>query len=455
MQHTLRNKLALAVLALATAGVAHAQGTISTIAGTGIAGFSGDGGPATSARLSSPYGVAVDPSGKVYIADKNNSRVRLIDGSGNISTFAGSGFGFSGLGGPATAAHMEYPDHVFVSPSGNVLITDFFNDMTFYVDYSTGNIYSRCGNGSQGGSGDGGPSNMAKMMLPNGACEDLAGNTYIADGGGNKIRKVNGATGIVTTFAGGPFGYSGDGGPASAARFSTPSGVFFDPASPGLGYLYVADGGNHVVRKIDLNTNIITTVAGCGVAGNSGDGGLATSAKMNYPCGIAVSGKYLYICDRTSNVVRMVNLVNGQIATFAGTGTMGYSGDAGLSVYAQLNQPSGIAVDAMGFVFIADAGNNVIRMVKPKHLGPKGMAGSTADDVNVFPNPSNGVVTVEVGDNYTNAAVTVVNVIGQTVYTGVLADTENTIDIGRQPAGLYTIVLKSGAGTQTRKIMVQ
>jgi len=470
-KQTLRKFFSATMLLLAGATLVNAQNVISTIAGTGISGFSGDGGPAVDARFANPYGVALDPSGNIYIADKSNNKVRMIDASSrNISTVAGSTYGLAGLGGPATLAKMKYPTGVFVNTSGNLVITDWFNDMAFYLDRTSGALRGHCGDGNQGCSGDGGHCLSARTMTPAGACQDLAGNTYLADYGCNKIRRIDGATGIITTIVNGTgsFGYTGDGGLGITAKLSRPTAVFVDPTSPGNGHLYISDAGNNVVRKLDMNTGIITTIAGTGVAGYSGNGGKAINAKLRNPGNLFIAAdKSMYICDRGNHVIRKMNVERGIISTVVGNGTIGFSGDGEVPTFAQLNDPQGVWVDNSGRIYIADAGNQRIRMVAP--LGDAGSATSpvtpkiesgvsnvlNAADVKVFPNPSNGVFTIATGTDYANSSVVISNVVGAQVYSTTLTDAKAEINLSSLPSGVYNVTLKSTTGTHTEKVTIK
>ena len=217
--------------------------------------------------------MAVDASGNLYIADTGNNRIRKVSATGIITTVAGNGSaGYSGDGGPATSAQLDGPEGVAVDGSGNLYIADTCNNRIRKVS-ATGIITTVAGNGSAGYSGDGGPATSAQLSLPAGVAVDGSGNLYIADSGNNRIRKVS-ATGIITTVAGnGSPGYSGDGGPATSAQLNQPAGVAVDAS----GNLYIADSSNNRIRKVSA-TGIITTVAGNGFDGYSGDGGPATSA---------------------------------------------------------------------------------------------------------------------------------------------------------------------------------
>jgi sugar lactone lactonase YvrE len=278
------------------------SGTITTVAGNGTPGFSGDGGPATNARLAYPTGVAVDAAGNLYIADRLNSRVRKVSTSGTITTVAGDGSaGFSGDGGPATNAQLAGPYGVAVDAAGNLYIADFQNSRVRKVSTS-GTITTVAGDGSFGFSGDGGPATNAQLAGPNGVAVDAAGNLYIADINNHRVRKVS-TSGTITTVAGnGTPGFSGDGGPATNARLRPPTGVAVDAA----GNLYIADIFNQRVRKVSTS-GTITTVAGTGIYGFSGDGGPATNARLAYPSGVAVDAAgNLYIADQNNHRVRKV-----------------------------------------------------------------------------------------------------------------------------------------------------
>ena len=331
---------------------------ISTIAGNGTAGYSGDGGPAASAELNSPSGVAVDFSGNIYIADYKNNRIRRVDASGVISTVAGKGTaGYSGDGGPASSAELSTPSGVAVDTSGNIYIADSSNNCVRKVDAS-GVISTVAGNGTAGYSGDGGPAVSAELSSPSGVAVDTSGNIYIADDKNNCIRKVD-ASGVISTVAGnGTGGYSGDGGPATSAELSTPSGVAVDASSN----IYIADSSNNCIRKVDAS-GVISTVAGKGTGGYSGDGGPASSAELSSPFGVAVDASgNIYIADDKNNRIRKVD-ASGVISTVAGNGTGGYSGDGGPATSAQLNSPSGLAVDSSGNIYIADTTNYRVREV--------------------------------------------------------------------------------------------
>jgi RHS repeat-associated protein len=333
--------------------------TISTVAGTGASGYSGDGGPATNAMLFGPGGVALSPDGSLYIADSINSRIRRVGPDGIITTVAGTGtVGYSGDGGPATGAQLGTPNGIAVSPDGGLYIADYFNNSIRRVG-PDGIITTVAGTGASGYSGDGGPATNAMLFGPGGVALSPDGSLYIADSG--RIRRV-GSDGIITTVAGtGASGYSGDGGPATGAMLG-PTGVALSPD----GSLYIADSGNSRIRRVGPD-GIITTVAGTGASGYSGDGGPATGAMLFGPGGVALSPDgSLYIADSVNNRIRRVG-PDGIITTVAGTGTKGYSGDGGPATGAQLAGYSfGIAVSPDGSLYITDTDyvNSRIRRIE-------------------------------------------------------------------------------------------
>ena len=341
------------------------SGTITTIAGSGETGFDGgsfggDGGPASEGRLAFPTGVATDGAGNLYIADSDNHRIRKVDSSGTITTIAG--FVDPGDGGPATEAQLDYPVGMAVDGAGNLYIADQINHRIRKVD-STGTITTIAGSGEtgfDGGSfgGDGGPAGEGRLAFPTGVATDGAGNLYIADSGNHRIRKVD-SSGTITTIAGtGELGFGGDGGPASEGRLALPTGVAVD----GAGNLYIADSGNHRIRKVD-SSGTISTIAGTGELGFGGDGGPATDARLAAPTDVAVDGAgNLYIADSDNQRIRKVDS-SGTITTIAGTGELGFGGDGGPATDARLAFPTDVAVDGAGNLYIADSRNHRIRKV--------------------------------------------------------------------------------------------
>ena len=336
-------------------------GNISTVAGTGQGGFGDEGGPAVEAPLANPRSVALDAEGNLYIAEEAVDRIRRVDAaSGIITTIAGNGNrGFSGDGGPAVLAQLANPRSVALDAEGNLYIADAWNNLIRKVDASTGNISTVAGTGRGGGSGDGGPAVEAQLYLPSGVAVDGSGNIYIADTDNHRIRKVDAATGNISTVAGSGWGgYIGDGVPAVRAQLYLPSGVAVD----GAGNIYIA--GYDRIRKVGA-AGVISTVVGTGELGYSGDGGPAVQAQLSGPSGVAVDGAgNIYIADTHSDRIRKVD-ATGVISTVAGTGKIGYSGDGGPAAQAHLAEPRGVALDAAGNLYIADTRNHRIRRLSP------------------------------------------------------------------------------------------
>ncbi len=354
-------KLSLIILLLVLpllggVGVGYAQ-IIVTIAGNHASGYTGDGGYATAAELWYPNGTAVDAAGNVYIADANNNVIRKVNTSGIISTFAGTGtIGFSGDGGQATASQLYYPLGMAFDAAGNMYITDDGNMRIRKVNTS-GIISTVAGNGTTSYSGDGGPATAASFNHIEGIAIDVSNNIYVTDGNNNRIRKVD-VSGTITTVAGnGTVGFSGDGGSATVAQLHFPTGIALDAT----GNLFIADSYNNCIRKINTS-GIINTVAGDTTASFSGDGGPATAAGLWHPNAVALDATgNIYIADYQNGFIRKVN-TSGIISTFAGS-SFGYSGDGGPATLAQLEYPKGVSVDAIGNVYIADNWNHVIREV--------------------------------------------------------------------------------------------
>ena len=590
-----------------------AAGTISTVTGNGVMGYANIGGPASAATISYPYRLALDKAGNLYITDVGTYRIYKVNTGDTISNFAGTGsYGFGGDGGPATAADMSYADGVAADTGGNVWFSDRNNDRIRMVSATTGIVTTVYGNGTGGYSGDGGPGSAAQLNTPQGLAFDTAGNLFICDYYSNRIRKVNtggiistfagqsglfeegvaatnaeftymeniatdgagnvyvpdmanqrvrminAATGLITTVAGGGISgntdaFSGDGGPATAAKLYFPSAMAFDPSgnlyicdqdnqrvrmvSPDgvittfagngtygfvdnvpatdaefryptgvvvdkLGNVYIVDNSNFRVRKVDATTGMISTVAGVGTAGYSGDGGPAINAQLNYPDDVAVDGAgNVYISDG-NYCIRMVDAA-GTISTVAGNGTFGFSGDGGPAVDAQMATPWGIKVDSAGDILIADDDNQRIRLVHADGIintvvgngtagfsgdggpalsaslnFPKGIAldnagnlyiadednrrirktsvpslvaptvNKAAPTIFIYPNPTIGIVYLM---NAVNSDAAVYDVLGKQVLQEAITSNKQTIDLGNLASGVYLLQVTNNNGGQ--KIM--
>ena len=339
-----------------------AQGNIATIAGNGSQGFFGDGVPALSAGLNHPRGLAVDSSGNLYISDLDNHRIRRVSPSGMISTFAGNGvIGDSGDGGLAVNASLSDVSGLALDAAGNLYIADAGNRKVKKVTPG-GVISTFAGTGVQGFSGDTGPATSAQLNRPTSVFFSAAGNLYIADSSNHRIRKVS-SNGTITTVAGnGVAGFSGDLGLATNASLDFPLGIAMDSADN----LYVADGNNNRIRRISPS-GVITTAAGNGAGRFAGDQGPAISASLNIPEGVAFDGSgNLLIADSGNNRIRKVS--SGLISTIVGTGVDGFSGDGGPATQAMLSLPWGLTTNAAGSIYIADRVNNRVRMVSVSSL---------------------------------------------------------------------------------------
>jgi uncharacterized protein (TIGR03437 family) len=351
---------ATVIAALFAGALAHAQSfTITTVAGAGA--DTNPGGLATLFELSTPTGVAVDASGNFYIVDSGLNRVFKVSSLGYISTVAGTAAvaGYSGDGGPATSARLNNPEAAALTPSGNIYIADYLNYVVREV--SGGAIKTIAGNNqaesAPGGMGDGGPATQAELSGPLGVAVDASGNVYIADSAVNRIRKVAG--GVITTIAGtGQDCCSGEGGPAVNASIGPPQQIAVDAA----GNIYFAEADCYVHEVTASGT--LLRIAGNGTLGYSGDGGPATSAQLSCgPVGVAVDGiGNIYIADTYNNAVRMVAAGTGIITTIAGNGNCGYTGDGGAAKSAQLCWPMGLAISGNN-IYVADEANSAVRML--------------------------------------------------------------------------------------------
>jgi hypothetical protein len=333
--------------------------TISTYAGTGTVGYSGSGGPATSAMIYHPHGCTIDGAGNLYFSDYENNCVRKVTPSGTITTIAGNGTaGYSPDGTTATSASIYHPFDVAIDASGTIYFTEVVNHIVRKIN-AAGQLVTIAGvYGVSGSSGDGGPATAAHLTNPSGLVIDASGNVIVVDQFSHCVRKIN-TSGIISTIAGdGSVAFSGDGGPATAASLSYPNFINLDNS----GNLLLTDNGNHRIRKI-TPAGIISTIIGNGSTSFSGDGGPATAASLQYPGSAFMDAAgNIWVADNLHNRIRKVN-TTGIISTVAGNGIAGYSGDGGPATTAKINGAVDVVVDAAGSFYISDFSNNRIRKV--------------------------------------------------------------------------------------------
>lgn len=437
--------LLFSVFALSTSLQAQVQ-RIKTFAGKGTAGFSGDGWSAPEAELSGPFGVAVDVAGNVYIQDYYNSRVRKVNTSNVITTIAGTGVqGNTGDGTLGSTAKIS-PSGVAVDKAGNVYIADALASVVRKVN-TLGIISTVAGTGTWGYSGDGGAATAAKLRQPYHIAVDGRGNLFIAEAGNHVIRKVD-SLGKISTYAGtaGVRGYGGDGGPATAATLDSPFAV----AADRYGNVYVNDFGNNVIRKIS-STRDITTYAGTGTYGYAGDGGLALFADFNAPKGIAVDTfGSVYVADALNNVVRKIDTF-GMVSTVVGNGTVGFGGDLGPVNGANLHNPYAVAVDLRGNIYVADANNQRVRKTySPVSVNTVTMGGT----MQVYPNPV--ASTLNVAGLAKNDKVGVCDIAGRMVSELWTVNIEgvNTFSVGHLAAGVYMLQAWDAEGNKKQSVMI-
>ena len=438
-------KIITLLLLIACACGAKAQ-IITTIAGGGTG---GDGGPAIDAGFARPDGICMDTEGNIYFADNGQNSIRKINTSGIIFTIAGNGSaGYNGDDIAATSAELNFPGYVATDIYGNVYVPDDYNFRIRKISPSD-IITTIAGNGTLGYSGDNMPATNAQIGHTGCICVDVNNNIYIADIQANVIRKVNTA-GIITTFAGtGTGGNSGDNGPATAAEIR-PFGLAADNA----GNIYSAEYFNNSVRKINTS-GVITTIAGIGSMGYSGDGAAATSAQMYYPDAVFVDRRNnMFVTEDGNNVVRMIDQL-GMIYTIAGNGTSGNSGDGGPATNAELGLPSGVFRDNEGGIYITDWNNNNIRYIS--NTVAVNIIQHQKDGLSIYPNPSDGTFNILVSSKTIKQVyVSIVDQLGRMIRQLPVQTNEVTTVQEHIPPGAYFLSVKDGTNaTETAKLFIR
>ncbi len=456
MHHSIQNNLylqymkrALLILFLSPL-LAYGQ-IITTVAGSGTAGYSGNGGPATAAELHGPSDIAIDAYGNLYICDLFNSCIRKVDTAGVITTVAGIGTnGYNGDGIPATDASLYYPQGIAFDGAGNLIICDNNNYRVRMVN-SAGIISTIAGNGVVGYTGLGGPATDASIWPPLYAALDPTGNIYFT-AENNVVMKINSAGTLITAAGNDTAGFSGDGGPATNAEFNGLYGIALDS----LGNIYLSDHANNRIRKVDASGNV-NTVSGTAVSGYSGDGLPFDSAVYAAPLGLSIdSAGNMYICDEQNYRVRKVGLSD-TINSIAGNGISAYTGNGGPATAASFINPYSARMDKHGNLYIADVDANVIRKVfmpDTVTLSVKNKE-STTMAVSVFPNPATASVTVTTRSTEGQIdRISIINFLGQTIYKqSCFAGMKSlTIDCLSFPPGVYFVKVN---GTEVRKFVKQ
>ena len=404
----------------------------------------GDDSAATAAELYGPIGIAVDSAGNIYIGDRDHNRVRKVSTTGVITTIAGTGVaGFSGDGGDATNAKINHPYGVAVDNRGNVYIADEHNFRLRMVDAS-GKINTIAGNGNTTYNGENNIATNANIS-PGCVALDAIGNIYITEGD-NRVSKMNTA-GYINTIAGtGAIGHTGDNGPATLATMYVPYGISLDKA----GNVFIAEDAGACVRKINT-LGYISTIAGTGVPGYNWDTGEATLTQLYRTCGVAVDDVgNVYIAENCR--VRMVNNM-GDISTIAGNGTCGFSGDGNLANLAEVSEPTSVFVNHSGDIYICDFGNDRIRKIT-NTVGINSINEYT-NAFTAYPSPSNGIITVSVNTALSEPIkLSVSNLLGQVIneFT-ITTNKENEINLD-VPDGLYFLSAKTPTGRVSQKILI-
>ena len=424
---------------------------INTVAGNGSGSDSGDGNLATVAGIDKPCNIIFDRYGDLYIGEGPGARIRKISTSGIITTIAGTGVsGFSGDNGPATLAELKFPSGIAIDTAGNIYFCDYQANRVRKIDIITGVISTIAGTGTMGFGGDGGPATAAMLAAPQDICSDKHGNLFIADTYNNRVRKIN-STGTISTVAGtGSVFFNGDNGLADTSNLNSPVGVCTDESSN----LFISDNGHNKIRKVN-SSGIITTIAGNGIFGSTGDGGAATNSELSDNANIT-SDRYGNIYISFAYPINRIRVVDssGVISTVAGNGVGAYFGDGGLDTFAELNNPEGLTSDSCGNLYIADEYNNRIRKVTfHPDCWPSEVPQIADKQLTLYPNPV--LETLYIDNVRTNARYSLFNITGIMITNGTLIGGSNTISLAGLAAGVYVVKIWDSDGVETVRRVVK
>jgi len=412
---------------------------ITTIAGTGSSGFSGDGGKATEAKLNLPFTITFDKEDNIFIADTYNNSIRKIElKSGIISTVVGTA-------DKSKISEIKTPTGLTFDNFNNLYIADLARLRIRKVNLDKKSSITLVGQKSETEH----PNIDASLAGPFNVIFDKTGNLYISTNEDSRVSKVDFSTGKVTIIAGtGIAGFSGDGRKATEAQLTNPTGLALD----GKGNLYISDTGNDRIRKVDLTTGIIRTIAGTGINGFSGEGELATNANLSNPLGLVIDkAGDLYVVDRGNNRVRKINTASGMISTIVGTGKEGFSGDGELATDAKLANPTGLAFNKAGDLYIVDRGNNRIRKVSGLLINTK-QEFTAEESISIYPNPAKDKLTIKLRNNTTLKSALLFDVTGKQVNVPVI---NNSLNVSKLPRGVYNLQLKTSNGDLQQKIVLE
>jgi sugar lactone lactonase YvrE len=452
--------LLLLPIALFLGTAANAQlGYINTVAGDGIAGFAGDGTSATTAKFDTIQFIAVDDSENIYVADAQNNRIRKIyKSNGLITTIAGTGAaGYAGDYGLAVNAEINYPVAIALDANANVIFTDGGNGVVREITKTTGVIHTIAGTGIFGPWGNDSAATACRFEAPTGIAVDASGNIYVADAdpSNSVVRVIDAANGNIYAFAGttGVHGFGGDGAAATAATLNQPLGISLD----NMGNLYIADWENAVVRKVNISSGIISTVAG--IHGNFTavlTNGPATSVPISYPTDVACdSHGNVYITDVGTGVIRELTVSNGNENMVAGDGAAGFAGDGGPALGAELDYPFAIALDPSNNFYIGDLLNFRVRKVNAYSLSIPEI--STSGSFEIYPNPVSSMLNIAFSSDYNtaNSTLEIMDVTGRTIVNSPLSivNSQSCVDVSSLPTGMYFIKVSNAKDSQVVKFI--